>query len=411
VTSAPRRADHLPQAPEGGVLRRLLGRFYVTGVFWYRFHRWGIAVLPRWAVGPSIFLFTTFFFLCLRRIRRAIANNLVPVLGPCGLWQRQARIYRTMWNLAWCLSERYERLSGRRQPALRVVGEETWRRKATAPEGFVIVTAHIGNWETALFGPAERDGRSVHVVREEEPDPRAQDFLRRLIQSRAGDRVRVHFVRADDARLAGELLMGLRRGDVVATQGDRPRSGGRALGAHLFGRPLDLPLGPAVLARSANVEIVPIFCFRRGRLETEVFVREPIRVGRSADRAADLRRAVASIAREVEWAIRRRPHQWFCFRDLWGEAPAVSREDPDPSWSPNPGVRSLRGLLLAATALASVLTLACAPRAPMRTRGYARPDACIHALDAQPGYHRMRAIEADLPHRGALAAEQPLATG
>ena len=27
--------------------------------------------------------------------------------------------------------------------------------------------------------------------------------------------------------------------------------------------------------------------------------------------------AVTQIGTEIEWAIRQRPHQWFCFRRLW----------------------------------------------------------------------------------------------
>jgi lauroyl/myristoyl acyltransferase len=316
-----------PQGPEGGRARRLLGRFYVTGIFWYRFHRWGVTTLPAWAVGPVIVLFTSFFFVVLRRIRRAIARNLEVVLGPCGWWERQRRIYRTMWNFAWCLSERYERLSGRRKPAVSLVGEEIWRERLASPEGFVIVTAHIGNWETALLHPEAGQERPIHVVREEEVDPEAQTFIRGLIQGEAGEQVQVHFVRADDVRLAGELLVALRRGEVVAAQGDRPRSGGRALATRVFGHELDLPLGPAVLARVTGVEIVPVFCFRLGRLHTSVVVREPIRVASTDDRQRDLAMAMQRIAAEIQWAIRRQPHQWFCFRDLWEGAPGSAGED------------------------------------------------------------------------------------
>ncbi len=307
-----------PQAPQGGLTRRLLGRFYVTGSFWYRLHLWGVSVLPNWAIWFFITLFTTFFFVALRRIRKAIANNLEVVLGPTGWWQRQRRIYRTMWNLAWCLSERYERLSGTREAALTLRGEEVWRRLLDGPEGFVIATAHIGSWETALLNPAAGRERTIHVVREEEMDPRAQELVSELVRDGSGANVKMHFVSGDDARLAGELLGALRVGDVVAVQGDRPRSGGRAAAVKIFDRDLELPVGPVALARAAQVEIVPLFCFRRGRLDSEVVVREPFRVARTSDRRADVEHALERLASEIEWAIRESPFQWFCFRDLWG---------------------------------------------------------------------------------------------
>lgn len=404
-----------PQAPEGGLMRRLLGRLYVTGVFWYRLHRWGVNVLPRWAVAFFIALFTTFFFVALRRIRKAIAHNLEAVLGPSGWWERQRRIYLTMWNLAWCLSERYERFSGRRHPVASVAGEVFWRRLLASPEGFVLVTAHIGNWETALLDPAATDARSIHIVREEEVDPRAQSFIRELVQGESGERIKVHFVRQDDARLASELLVGLRGGDVVAVQGDRPRSGGRTMTARVFDRELELPVGPAALARTAGVEMVPVFCFRRGRLNTEVVVREPIRVATSRDRGRDLAEAVQRVASEVQWAIRQRPFQWFCFRDLWGKTPVPPEAGRRRRWAPSPRTRSA----VLALAMLSTLGLSCAvlqrPVAPMRVREY-RPaeagpsDSLAELLPEKqvlelPGGHRwpvwLEPLE-ELSERGAL---------
>ena len=46
-------------------------------------------------------------------------------------------------------------------------------------------------------------------------------------------------------------------------------------------------------------------------------VRPPIAVARTAARDADIAAAVEALAAEIEWAIRRAPNQWFCFRPLW----------------------------------------------------------------------------------------------
>ena len=100
-----------PHAPEESWATRLLGPVRVTGIFWYRIHRFGMRVVPEWALPGLIFLFTALFWVVLRRIRAAIASNLEPVLGPCGFRERQRRMFRTFHQYAWCLSERYERLT------------------------------------------------------------------------------------------------------------------------------------------------------------------------------------------------------------------------------------------------------------------------------------------------------------
>ncbi len=306
------RAVPPPHAPELGLASRLLGRFHVTGVFWFRFHRWGISILPEWGIWLFTIIFTTFFFVALQRIRRAIAANLDVALGPCGWWRRQVRIYRTMWNFAWCLSERYERLSTEsRVSSMPAIGEELWQQVLEDPAGLVLVTAHVGHWEVGSMMVPQRH---VHVVREEEMDSRAQDFVLELFERQAAASFTMHFVR-DDPALGLQLLKALRRGEFVALQGDRPRAEGRTCNVELFGRQIDLPAGPAALARAAGVAMMPVFVFRHGRHRSQVVFRPPIRVAGEGDAA--LAEAMGRIAAEVEWAIRHQPHQWFCFRRLW----------------------------------------------------------------------------------------------
>jgi KDO2-lipid IV(A) lauroyltransferase len=306
-----------PHAPEGGWSRRLLGPFHVTGVFWFRLHQLGITVLPGWALGGLIGLFSTFFWIALRKIRAAIASNLEAVLGPCGWWERQRRIHRTFRTFAWCLSERYERLSTDRAFTIGAEGLEEWRDPEGKAGGFILVTAHMGAWEVGSMIPSSRDGRRVHVVREPETDPRAQRFIEGLIRRCGGELYITHF--ADDPQLGVDLLDTLRRGEIVALQGDRPRSGGRTVEVTLLGRPFALPVGPAALARAAGVPIVPVFVLREGRLRYRCILRPAIHVAQSADRQRDLREALERFAADLEMAIRREPHQWFCFRRLWAE--------------------------------------------------------------------------------------------
>lgn len=308
-----------PQAPERGVAARLLGRFHVTGVFWYRFHRWGMAVLPE--SGKRLLLpgFVALFWLTLRRIRRAVARNLEAPLGRCGWFRRQRRIWLTFHQFAWCLSERYERLNADRSTELSANGVEWWNEAMESDLGVVLVTAHLGHWELGSLGSSLHSRKRIHVVREEEISRQAQEFVSELLRRQSGDRYRVHFASADRTDLGLELLERLRRGEVVALQGDRPRTGGRTLRVELFGRPYELPEGPAALARAAGVPLLPVFVFRRGRRRAEVCFRPPIAPRELPERSPDLRRMAERFAGDLEWAIRSDPHQWFCFRELWPE--------------------------------------------------------------------------------------------
>jgi lauroyl/myristoyl acyltransferase len=305
-----------PHAPERGWSWRLLGSFHVTGVFWYRFHRWIIRWVPAGLLGVVSVTFASIFFVCLRNIRAAIASNLEAVLGPCGWWERQRRIYRTRWSFGWCLNERYERLITDRPFRIESEALQHWNDVARRDRGLVLVTAHLGNFEVGSMLPSQLERRRVHLVREPEADAHAQAFLESVLDGFSQARYTMHF-QSDDPLQGMELLEALRRGEIVAVQGDRPRSGARSIDATLFGRPFPLPPGPAALARVADVPLLPVFVFREGRRRYRVVFRPPITAPRTDDRATDLATTMKQVAREIEWAIRREPHQWFCFKRLW----------------------------------------------------------------------------------------------
>jgi len=305
-----------PHAPERGWSSRLLGPFHVTGAFWYRLHGWIIRSIPAPFLGVVGVVFALFFFVVLRRIGAAVASNLEAVLGPCGWLERQRRIYRTLWSFGWCLNERLERLTTDRPFHIEAEGIEVWNEAARPGQGIVLITAHLGNYDVGSMVAAQTGNRRVHLVREPEANPTAQASFQEVLAGFTQSQYTMHF-QTDDPLQGLELFDALRRGEIVAMQGDRPRTGARSIGATLFGRPFPLPRGPAALARLAEVPLLPVFVLREGRRRYRVLFRPPIRARRTDDRAADLAATMRQVAAEVEWAIRRAPHQWFCFRRLW----------------------------------------------------------------------------------------------
>ena len=307
-----------PQAPlTSAWRRRLLGAFHFSGVFWYRFHLFGVRILPDWLLHLLLPVFTFGFLIALGSVRRAVAVNLEAVIGPPkSRFDRVRRVFRTLRNHAWCMTETYEGLAGRARGALEVEGEHFWHQVDRGEPAFILVTAHVGHWEVGSHLTPSEKQRRVHVVREPELDERSQHFLQELLRERTGDRYQVHFAQANDLSLGARLLQFLRAGELVALQGDRPRAGGRVVQTELFGRSYEMPAGPAALARAAGVPLLPVFVLRRGRRSSLLVFRPPVRVDPTLPRREALAQATERLAAEVETAIRREPHQWFCFRPL-----------------------------------------------------------------------------------------------
>lgn len=305
-----------PHAPKVSWLRRVLGPFYVTGVFWYWFPTVTPRLLPGWAFVPTETLFGAAFTLFLHNVRRAIRYNLSAVLGPCGFWAGQLRALRTVVNFSLCFGDRYERLVRAHRFRVIVEGREIWEDASRSGRGIILVTAHLGAWDVMSQLAPSGLARTVHVVREEEIDPASQEFVRRFVREQGDPNCHTHFATGDPA-LGLRLKQALDRGDFVALQGDRPRVGSRSVVAGLFDHTMDLPAGPAVLARLTGAELLPVFCFRERHYLYRIVFRPAIRVRSDVDRGQAEEDATRAVGREIEWAIRHRPHQWFALGRVW----------------------------------------------------------------------------------------------
>ena len=138
----------------------------------------------------------------------------------------------------------------------RVEGDEHLLSVLADGRGLVLVTAHLGNWELGGRLIAARLRRPTHVVVAAEADPGVERFLR-------GGESPIRFVRRGDPRAMLALVGALRRGEVVALQGDRALGTRGDVTVDFFGAPAAFPLGPFVLARAAGVAAAARVLFAR----------------------------------------------------------------------------------------------------------------------------------------------------
>ena len=307
----------MPGSPSfDGLGRRCLGTLYFVGPLWYRLQHWGMQKLPDWLKAPMTRLWVGIFFLCLCRVRHGIAKNLEVVLGPCGFFARQRRLYAVMHAWAWCRNERYEALGSRPRPLrLDIEGGEHFKSAIAGGKGLLILTPHIGNYESGTMLPTSLlEGRRLHLVRRAEPDPRAERWVRELLAQHAPGQIEFHTI-AEQHDTGVALMHALRNGELASMGCDRPPPGVRNLQVTIFGRRYALPSAPFRLMRAAEVPAVMMVLFREGRSQYRLVVRPPVTVENG-----DLEAAAARLGADLEWAIRERPLQWFTFGAVFEDA-------------------------------------------------------------------------------------------
>jgi KDO2-lipid IV(A) lauroyltransferase len=289
-------------------------RWYTHG--WNRDLSWRLihAVIPRVPrlLRPPIHLATTLVcFAAMPRERRAARLNLARITGRGGLASRLLA-FRLFYNFSKFMVGYTDLIPFRPEKAARRVegGEEAARAiegLLAEGKGLIVVTLHLGHWEMGLAF-LSRLGRKVSVVlRPEEAGP-----------ARWEERARYHpdvrTIAAGESAWNGlDLLLALRRGEIVAVQGDRS-IGPAARRVTLFGAPFRLPDGPFRLAQASGAPILIICVPIVGHSLYRIVLQTPLRVGKDGDA---LQAAADEFARQAESIVARHPTQWFNFFELW----------------------------------------------------------------------------------------------
>jgi KDO2-lipid IV(A) lauroyltransferase len=178
--------------------------------------------------------------------------------------------------------------------------------------GRIYIGFHFGSVELAALYAARESQVSIAGPMESVANP----ALRAYFESARGA-LGIGLVPLHDA--ARELTARLARGDGVALVSDRVISGAGSR-VELFGAPIRVPIGPAVLAAESGAEVFVIGMRRTGWARWAAVVM-PIELEVGAPRRVRVRDALDKEMRALELLVAEAPEQWWSlFFPLWEAA-------------------------------------------------------------------------------------------
>ncbi len=212
------------------------------------------------------------------------------------------------------LIDRYYVVAERDGIDIEIRGYEKVRRLlAEGDKGFILLTAHVGNWQVAMTS-LRKFGRTVYLMMRREDNAAVKEALN--IDSE-GERVKILYT---DDSLGGvvEAMKAIHRGSIVSIMGDRTY-GYSAADATFLGGDVRFPYGAFSLAAAAQCPVVALLSAkvspRRYIADVSHIIKPPS--GAQGRKEREIKAAVQEFAAILEGYVEEHPYQWFVFRDVW----------------------------------------------------------------------------------------------
>jgi len=193
-------------------------------------------------------------------------------------------------------------------------GYEAVRRLlAEGDRGFILLTAHVGNWQVAMTA-LRKFGRMVHLMMRREDNAAVKEALN--IDSE-GEQVKILYT---DESLGGvvEAMKAVASGGIVSIMGDRAYDYSATEASFLDGS-VRFPIGAFTLAAAAQCPVVVLLSAKVDlkRYVVDVSHIIPPPSGGRGKKQAETKAAVQHFAGILEEYVAEHPYQWFVFRDIW----------------------------------------------------------------------------------------------
>ena len=194
---------------------------------------------------------------------------------------------------------------------VRVHGAGYLRDVSSQQRGFIVVSAHLGNWEIGLQALSCILNQPVTAVAKRFKNNRFERLLHG-IRTRFGNTILYK------KKSLAAMTQVLRYGGVLGILVDMARRKD-GVDINFFGKKATATPAVAMLALRYRCPVIPMFCIRESDGGLEIYAEPAVEMRRSNDLRADLVENTQRITDVVERMIRQHPEQWQWLMKRWKE--------------------------------------------------------------------------------------------
>ena len=189
---------------------------------------------------------------------------------------------------------------------------DLYLRLAAEPGGFVILSAHVGNYEVAGYTLAAKTKRFNALVYGGEAQTVMQNRSHILTQNN----IRMIPIQGDMSHLFA-MSNALAEGESVSIPADRIFGSPRHVECPLFGETARLPLGSFAIAAQRDVPVIAINVMKESAKKYHIYIKQLEAEGNTLRERS--RNLALQYAKNLEETIKDYPTQWFNYYEFWNE--------------------------------------------------------------------------------------------
>ncbi len=174
-------------------------------------------------------------------------------------------------------------------------------------KGGILLSAHLGNWETAGNLLKQRISAQINVVMLEAEEEK----IKQIVDNATGGS-KFHIIAIkDDLSHIIKINNALNNNELIAMHGDRYMNGMRYLEMEFLGKIAKFPLGPFIIASKFNAPVSFVFAIKESLYHYSLSATKPTQGKLGPEEIAKL------YIEELEKRVKLNPEQWFNYFDFY----------------------------------------------------------------------------------------------
>lgn len=174
-------------------------------------------------------------------------------------------------------------------------------------KGGILLSGHLGNWETAGNLLKSRITNKINVLMLDEESEKIKQYL---TSTTGGSHFNIIPIKNDLSHVI-KIHNALSNNEFVAIHADRYLEGSKYIEIDFFGKKAKFPLGPFIIASKFNAPITFVFCVKKDKFHYHLSATEPI-----LDKLLPEQIAEKFVA-ELENKTISNPEQWFNYFNFY----------------------------------------------------------------------------------------------